>query len=94
LQHCALYRRTIVLTCPSCQRVRRFDAVALWWLFESRRQDDTIPLVFRRFYCVTCVKDGQRIRPRWAITEDRPDEQQPPYPPERVWKRVVARYRS
>ncbi|WP_267414278.1 hypothetical protein [Sphingomonas sp. GC_Shp_4] len=29
LQHCALHRRTIKLTCTACERERRFDAVAL-----------------------------------------------------------------
>lgn len=40
IEHCALHRRTIEVTCLRCNRVKRFDAVALWWLFEKRHWDD------------------------------------------------------
>jgi len=94
LLHCALHRRTIRLSCPACRRVRRFDAVALWWFFERRREDDAIPKVLGRFCCVVCRRAGQIVRPRWAITEEPPDPDQPPYPSEQEWKRQISRYRS
>jgi hypothetical protein len=94
LLHCAFHRRTIRLTCPACQRVRRFDAVALWWFFERRHQDDDIAVVRRRFCCRVCRKAGVVVRPRFEITTEPPDPDQPDYPTESEWKRQVSRYRS
>ena len=95
LQHCALHRRTITLTCPRCGHVRRFDAVALWWLFERRGWDDRISVVPGRLHCKPCRAESYgRVRPSLAITREPPDADQPPYPDEREWKRVVSRYRS
>ncbi len=95
LLHCALYQRTIKLTCPQCSRVRRYDAVALWWWFERHRKDDAIPAALRRFYCSACSRGGRgRIRPHYEITTEKPDDDQPPYPDEREWKRQISRYRS
>lgn len=51
LEHCALHRRTIEVTCLRCNRVRRFDAVALWWLFERRHWDDSLTDAAKRFRC-------------------------------------------
>lgn len=94
LEHCALYRRTIELTCPQCRRVRRIDAVALWWLFERSGWDDRLPAAFHRFVCRNCVKGGRGVRLAAQITRDRPDEDQPPYPDAGTWRRLVSRYRS
>lgn len=94
LQHCALHRRTILLTCPACRAERRFDAVALWWLFERKRWDDRLPAAYRRFRCAACSAAGRTVRPRGAITHDRPDARQPPYPDKATWRRLVSRYRS
>ena len=94
LLHCALHQRTIRLTCPRCHRVRRFDAVALWWFFERRHEDDAIPDVFRRFYCSVCKRADVVVRPHHEITTEQPDPDQPPYPSESEWKRQISRYRS
>lgn len=94
LEDCALRRRTIRLTCPRCRNVRRYDAVALWWLFQRRRWSDEVPACTARFRCSRCSSLGRAQRPRLEITRDQPDAEQPPYPDERVWKRLVARYRS
>lgn len=94
-QHCALHRRTIRVTCTSCGRERRFDAVALWWMYERKGWDDDLPRAYRRLFCATCrERDGRVVRPRAGITRDRPDEDQPPYPDQATWKRLVSRYRS
>jgi RNase P subunit RPR2 len=95
LEHCALHRRTIKLTCPTCQHERRFDAVALWWLYEQRGWNDHLPRAYRRLYCEAClVKLHRVVRPIAEITRDKPDAEQPPYPEERTWKKLVSRYRS
>jgi type II secretory ATPase GspE/PulE/Tfp pilus assembly ATPase PilB-like protein len=94
LLHCALHQRTIRLTCPRCKRERRFDAVALWWLFERRHEDDAFPAVLRRFYCSVCKAGGAKVRPRYEITTEPPDADQPPYPSQSEWKRQINRYRS
>ena len=95
LEHCALHRRTIKVTCPECQRVVRFDAVALWYLFFRKRWNDAYPACMRRFYCQECrTNSGQIIRPRFEITEERPDPKQPQYPDQSTWRKLVSRYRS
>ena len=95
LQHCALHRRTIKLTCPSCGHVRRLDAVALWWLFTKHGWNDRLPSAYGRLYCDAClVTRGRKFRPAAEITREKPDAVQPPYPEERDWKRLVSRYRS
>ncbi|MFS0771208.1 hypothetical protein [Sphingomonas sp. 1P08PE] len=95
LEHCALHRRTITLSCPGCQHVRRYDAVALWWMFERRGWNDRLPGAYRRLYCNAClVTAGRKIQPIAEITRDRPDPEQPPYPDDRTWKLLVSRYRS
>ncbi len=94
LEHCALHRGTITVTCKQCQRIRRFDAVALWWLFQRRGWDDGLPDAARRFRCSSCPKTGRRGIVDWQITRDRADDDQPPFPDESTWKRLVARYRS
>jgi hypothetical protein len=94
LQLCALYRRTITLTCPA-GHVRRIDAVALWWMYARRMWDDRLPAALRRLYCARCQQAGQRrVRFTAAITRDPPDPDQPPMPDEREWKRVVSRHRA
>ena len=94
LLHCALYQRTIEVTCPGCRRIVKFDAVPLWWWFERRGVDDVLSTVMRRFYCTRCHRAGKVVRPRWRITEDAPDPCKLPYPDEREWKRQISRYRS
>ena len=95
LQHCALHRRTIRLTCRRCGRERRLDAAALWWLFERKGWNDALPQAIGRLYCQACAQAGHpRSRFRFEITRETPDADQPPYPDEREWKRIVSRYRS
>jgi hypothetical protein len=95
LELCGLYRRTIKLTCPGCQRVRLLDAVALWWLAEQRRWPDEVREVARKLYCEDCHRDRRKVvRPRFEITREPPSGPQFAYPDEREWKRVVARFRS
>ena len=95
LMLCALYRRTIKLTCPNCRRERRFDAVALWWLFQRRGWSDRLPAAYRRLYCQTCFGTGKPKFVPWAeVNRDPPDAEQPPYPDEREWKRLVSRHRA
>lgn len=95
LQHCALHRRTITVTCSACQRIYRYDAVALWWMFERKRWDDRLPGALRRLFCGGCrTKTGKKVRPRFAITRDKPDLGQSTYPDDRTWKQIVSRYRS
>lgn len=94
LEQCALHRRTFRLTCPACGRVRRLDAIPLWWLFRTRGWDDALPDAMRRLCCETCRDDGRIVRPRHVVTRDLPEGDQPPYPSEHEWKRIVSRYRS
>lgn len=94
LHLCALYRRTITLTCRQCSRVRRLDAVALWWLFACRMWDDRLPRAIGRLCCDPCRAAGTVARFDYEITREPPDADQPPYPDEREWKKIVSRYRS
>lgn len=95
LQLCALYRRTLRVTCPRCRRERMLDAVGLWWLFERKRWDDRMRNVPRRLRCEPCWKERNGIvRPRIDVTSLPPEGPQFPYPNERTWRRVVSRFRS
>jgi hypothetical protein len=95
LQLCALHRRTIELTCPPCHRVRRLDAVAIWWHFARKRLDDRLPRALRRAYCVSCrYEHGRIVRPKWRITRDASEPSSLPYPDQRTWRQLVSRYRS
>jgi len=92
---CALYRRTIVLTCQLCGQARRVDAVALWWFYRQRMWDDRLPAGIGRLYCRHChAARGIKAAYHFEITRDPPDAEQPPYPDEREWRRVTSRYRS
>ena len=94
LQHCALHRRTIQLTCPSCRHVRRLDAVALWWTFERQGWNGELPGAYRRLYCEACLVT---VTEDHAVGRDHPrhaDAHQPPYQGESAWWRAVSRYRS
>ena len=94
LEHCALHKRTIRLTCPACGHVRLLDALPLWWLFVRRGWDDRVPgAVKRRLFCEACKGKG-RVRPNLRSTRETPEGPQPPYPDRHEWKRVVSRYRS
>ena len=95
IEHCALHRRTLRLTCPRCRSVRVLDAVALWWLFHRRGWPDDLASAARRFVCSACRESGQLPpAPAIAVSRDQPNGPQPPYPDEREWKRLVSRYRS
>lgn len=94
LEQCALHRRTFRLTCPACERVRRLDAVPLWWLFVKRGWNDTLPQAIGRLCCEPCRAGGRLVRPRFVVTREQPEGPQPPYPDRHEWKRVVSRYRS
>ena len=94
LEQCALYRRTIEVMCRRCSRIKRFDAVALWWLFQRRGWDGSLRDAAKRFRCSSCPRTGFSDAIRLQITRGRLDEDQPPYPDAATWKRLVARYRS
>lgn len=82
------------MTCPGCSRVRRLDAIPLWWLFVRRGWDDDLPRAIGRLRYDACHSAGRVVRPRFVVTREQPEGEQPPYPSEHEWKRVVSRYRS
>ena len=95
LMECALYRRTLRVTCRKCPHVRLWDAVPIWWLFEKKGWCGFLSDVPRRLYCGQCRTDGHKVRgARVTITNGPPGETPYPYPSEYEWKRFVARYRS
>ena len=95
IEQCALYRRSLRLTCRRCQSLRILDAVAVWWLFQQRGWPDNLPDVARRFACSACRNKGhQSAAPMIEVGRDPPEGPQPPYLDEREWKRLVSRYRS
>jgi hypothetical protein len=92
---CALYRKTLKLTCPKCHHARLLDAVTLWWMFERKGWDETLPAALRRFYCDACWRKKFFVqRAKWEITDLTPTGPQFAYPDERSWKRLIRRYRS
>lgn len=96
LEQCALYQRTLQLSCRSCPHSFVLDGLAGWWLFHRRGWDDRLPGAMRRFYCSKCWH-GRFVKvsvPRYSIGRLQPSPGQPPYPDVRDWKRLVGRYRS
>ena len=94
LEQCALHRRTLRLTCPACGHARRLDAIPLWWLFVRRGWDDDLPYALDRLCCRICRDAGRVVRPKFVVTREQAEGEQPPYPSHHEWKRVVSRYRS
>jgi len=96
LMECALYRRTLRVSCKKCPNVRMWDAVPIWWLFEKKGWCGFLREVPQRLFCSHCWTERyERVRtPLVMITNEPPGETPYPYPGEREWKRVVSRYRS
>lgn len=94
LEQCALHKRTLRLSCPSCGHERIMDAVCLWWMFSRRRWDDDLRAVANRLSCSGCKGRGTRVRPRMTIGRDPPTGEPLPYPDQATWKRLVSRHRS
>ena len=97
LLHCALYRTTLRISCRDngCRHTVSWEAVRVWWRFQCKGWDDTLPGAENRFYCTKCWHGQQKVsRPRILITRDMPRECHLPYPDEREWQRVISRYRS
>lgn len=92
----ALQRRTLRLTCRACPHVGVLDAVPLCWRFHQRGWNQALSDVPGRLYCSDCwTRDARRIRnPRLDVTREPVPSGDLPYPDERVWRRMVARYRS
>lgn len=94
LEHCALYKRTLRLTCPRCGHVRVIDAVCLWWMFNRRGWDDGLPAAAVRLRCAACKERGAVTRPLIAVGRDAPTGPALPYPDQATWRKLVSRYRS
>jgi len=94
LEQCALYKRTLRLTCPRCGHVRVLDAVCLWWMFNRRGWDDGLPAVAARLCCAGCREQKATARPRVTVGREPPTGAPLPYPDEATWKKLVSRHRS
>jgi len=96
LMQCALFRRTLRISCRKCPHVRLWDSVPIWWLFEKKGWCGFMREVPRRLYCSHCWTERyDRVKaPRITITNDPPGKTPFRYPDEREWKRFVSRYRS
>lgn len=95
LEQCALYKRTIRLTCRGCGRSRVMDAAALWWLFRRKEWDDSLGEAAKRFCCERCRDESSRVvRPSLTVTREMPEGPQLPHPDKHEWRRLVSRYRS
>jgi hypothetical protein len=96
ITECALYHFNLKLTCRSCGHVRVFQGHCLWWLFHRRRWDDHLDKAGDRFWCRPCwSKRCSKVKgPKIERVKEEPTGEPLPWPQEREWKRVVARYRS
>lgn len=95
IEGCALNRRTLRLRC-SCGHIALLDGVAVWALAERRRWPGDLRKLAAHFYCGQCFeREQRRVRLRTIeLTNETPVGTQPPYPDERTWKRLIARYKS
>ncbi|WP_157216078.1 hypothetical protein [Flavisphingomonas formosensis] len=95
IQHVALYRKNLRLTCPRCGVSKIHNGAHLWWLFQQKRWDDSMRVVPLRFRCGNCFQQGHgRIRPKVEIVEEDETGPQFPAPDEREWRRMISRFRS
>ena len=76
--------------------VALLDGVAVWALAERRRWPGDLRKLAGHFYCSRCfAREQRRVRLRKIeLTNETPVGKQPPYPDERTWKRLIARYKS
>ena len=95
IQGCALNRCALRLRC-SCGHVALLDGVAVWALAERRRWPGDLHKLATHFYCGQCfARQQRRVRLRTIeLTNEAPVGPQLPYPDERTWKRLIARYKS
>ena len=95
IEGCALNRLTLRLQC-GCGHVALLDGVAVWALAERRRWPGDLRKLAAHFYCGQCfARKKRRVRLRTIqLTNETPVGKQPPYPDERTWKRLIARYKS
>jgi hypothetical protein len=80
---------SVRLTCRHCSRIRRFDAHALWYLFERRRWDGRLAEVPRHFRCATCSGKSPVVE----LVREEPDDDTLPMPPRQAWRRELGRRR-
>ena len=86
---------TLEVRCLTCNRSRRFDPYALWWLFEQRGWNDRLSQVAKRFRCISCTI-ARRRPPRALVTivDDPPNDDTLQRPDERTWRASVKRRRT
>ncbi|QYE37041.1 hypothetical protein KZX46_21025 (plasmid) [Polymorphobacter sp. PAMC 29334] len=86
---------TVEVRCLVCDRCRRFDPYALWWLFEQRGWNDKLTQVAKRFKCLSCSIVRRRVaRSLVTIVDDPPNDDTLPRPDERTWRASVKRRRT
>lgn len=93
----AAWQYAVRVTCGRCGHSAVFDPHALWWLFERKRWNDSLPAAARRFACMDCRSHGRREPKGLAgisLVDDQPTTTDLPLPPEREWKRAINRFRS
>ena len=85
----------VEVRCQVCNRCRRFDPYALWWLFEQRGWNDKLSQVAKRFRCISCSIARRRVaRSLVTIVDDPPNDDTLPRPDERTWRASVKRRRT
>ena len=86
---------TVEVRCQVCNRCRRFDPYALWWLFEQRGWNDKLTQIAKRFRCISCSIARRRVaRSLVTIVDDPPNDDTLPRPDEWTWRASVKRRRT
>jgi hypothetical protein len=96
LTTCAIYQKSLRVACRSCLHFSILPAVSVWWLFEQRGWDDGLNQACNRFYCSSCwSRKKERVRdPYLKTSNEKPTADPFPWPDERIWKRMVRRFKT
>jgi hypothetical protein len=93
---CAIYQKSLRFECRVCLHKTVLPAVSIWWLFERRGWANGLGDACRRFYCSSCwSRKRERVHdPHVRTSSEKPTADPFPWPDERIWKKMVSRFRS
>lgn len=93
---CAIYQTALKLECRICFHWSIIPGVSTWWLFERRGWEMDLNVACRRFYCSSCwSRKAEKVHnPHVRTTGEKPTADPFKWPDERIWKKMVSRFKS
>lgn len=93
----AAWQYAVRVSCGWCGHTAVFDPHAIWWHFQRKGWDDSLPSAAGRFACIPCRRNWQNEAKGTAkikLVQEEPTIDSLPLPPENEWKRAINRFRS